>query len=263
MPVRTPISRSPRAGARGARTSRARATPRSVEQLQRALVARSRPARARARRSRARPAHRPRARRPGTRAPGRSRRPACAARRSRPRSRCPSRRSRRARARSSAADRRPGRGRVAPHIFTRSGWARMSKSPLRAASRERLEVARPDLLRAAPGLPDVEAIPVDREVAEEVDRADRRSRGRSARSGSAVRSSRPGHEVDLETEPQVGLARARSRSTRRCRRSPARARTGGPRSRGTARSDGCARRPRARRSRRRRPPRGSARRWRR
>ena len=103
------------------------------------------------------------------------------------------------------------------------------EEPAARRRRQRLEVARPHRVGAAPALPDVEAIPVDGEIAEEVDRADHVVK--PAALDQVLRAIlAPGHEVDLEPEPQVGLARARTRSTPRCRRSPARARTGGPRS---------------------------------
>ena len=64
---------------------------------------------------------------------GRSRRPACAGRPSRPRSPRRTRRCRPSPDRRSAAGRPPGAA-LSPQTFTRSGWARMSNMPVRAAS---------------------------------------------------------------------------------------------------------------------------------
>ena len=88
-------SRSPIGSRRRARRSNTHSSldAEALEQLERLLVARADVRRARARRWRAPPARRPPGTSAGTPAPGRSRRRACAARRSTPRPRCPTRRS--------------------------------------------------------------------------------------------------------------------------------------------------------------------------
>ena len=69
---------------------------------------------------------------------------------------------------------------------------------------DRFEVAPPDLLDAAPGIPDAVVVHVDGPVLEEVHRADHVVEvvGLQQIGHSVLRA---GHEVGLDPQPQVGL----------------------------------------------------------
>ena len=225
--------RAPSGSSRRSRRSNTHSslTPARVEQLERPLVAGAdvlgpvRVARERHRRA-GLDAHLA-----GTPAPGRSRRrglrsPAVETSTAIPDSAMP-----RSRARSSGAGRPRARGRSPPPHLHEVGVGEDVEQAAARGLAERLEVAPPDLLGAARAAPRRCSRPCRRASSrEEVHRADHVVEVAAPRAGSAMRSSRAGHEVDLEPEPQVGLRRARRRSRRRCRRARARARTGGARS---------------------------------